>query len=209
MLRGTQTDPTRKTREEIPSVHRMVRLNSVLASRLHVTSPLLYRESPTLNAGTKLEMATKPSQSVPHAQRKIRNGYFNHAVLGATYGQGRHITLLSWGTQTLGAGTKSEIATSPLLSRAPTCGLIGYIAPAISGIPNAQRSDKIRHGYITPAIWGVPNAQCGDKIRNGKVTLAILGVHMCVKWLHNPCLGGPQCEDKIRSSYMPLLSQVP
>ena len=36
MLRSTQTDPTRKTREEIALVHRMVRLCSVLASKLHV-----------------------------------------------------------------------------------------------------------------------------------------------------------------------------
>ena len=45
---------------------------------------------------------------------------------------------------------------------------------------------KWRVGYITPAIWGVPNPS-----QRGIISTMD---HKRADWLHNPChLGGPQC----------------
>ena len=37
----------------------------------------------------------------------------------------------------------------------------GYIAPAVLGVPNAQRGGEIRSGYLTPAISGPACGQSG------------------------------------------------
>ena len=80
-----------------------------------------------------------------------------------------------------------ELATSPL-----TCG----VCPTFQSEGQNQKWCTCgRMGYITPAVWGVPNAsKCETKSEVD---------HMWVDWLHHPCrLGARQrfrVGDKIRS----------
>ena len=46
------------------------------------------------------------------------------------------------------------MATSPLPSPGPKRGRNCYVTPAFSGIPNANREEKIRSGYLTLAFSG-------------------------------------------------------
>ena len=59
-----------------------------------------------------------------------------------------------------GAGTTSEVVTSPLPSRVPECGQSGYITSAVWKVPNDKRRGNIRSGSITPATWGGPYQIC-------------------------------------------------
>ena len=81
-------------------------------------------------------MATSPlsSRGSPHGG-KIGPGYR---------------TLPSGGPQW--KGTELEVATSPLPSRGPKNGRIGYVTRAFSGVPN--KGDKIRIAYNTAAFSG-------------------------------------------------------
>ena len=82
--------------------------------------------------------------------------------------------LHSEGCPTPSAGTKSEVATSPMPSRWPKRG---------------------RNCYVTPAFQGVPNAKRGDKIRSGNLTRAFSGAQKRAELLRNPCIPeGPQCQ---------------
>ena len=64
------------------------------------------------------------------------------------------------------------MATSTLPSRGPKGGRKCYVTPALSGIPNAKRGEKIRSGYLAPAF-------SED--------------HKRAELLHDPCfLGDPQ-----------------
>ena len=94
---------------------------------------------------------------VPDARRgmKIRNGYPTLAISGAhVWAKWLHNPYRLGGSPTPSAGRKAQVATSPLLSREPTCGQSGYITPAILGVPNAKRGKKIRYGYLTLAVVG-------------------------------------------------------
>ena len=51
-------------------------------------------------------------------------------------------------------GTKSEVATSPLLSAGPKRGWNCYATPAFSRVPNAKRGDKIGTSCLTRAFSG-------------------------------------------------------
>ena len=101
----------------------------------------------------------------------------------------------------------------------PTSGRIGYLTPAVSGIPTAaERGDKIRSGpqvgkVATSPASGIPTAaERGDKIKSGpqvgKVATSPLpyrgspllqsgGIksevaHKWAKWLPHPCrIGDP------------------
>ena len=65
------------------------------------------------------------------------------------------------------AGTKSEVAASPLRSWGPKRAQKGYLTPALSGIPNAKRREQNQK-------WS-PTKGTNDK------------------WLPHPCLlGGPK-----------------
>ena len=48
------------------------------------------------------------------------------------------------------------MATSPLPFVGPKRGHNCYVTPAFSGIPSANRGEKIRSGYLTPAFSGGP-----------------------------------------------------
>ena len=54
----------------------------------------------------------------------------------------------SWNLLYFNVGTKSEVATEPLLSRGPTCGHKGYITLAVLGVPNTCCGDKHRSSCI-------------------------------------------------------------
>ena len=93
-----------------------------------------------------------------------------------------------------------KMATSPLPSRGspplqsgrqnqkwPTCGEIGYVTPAVSGIPTAEergggnqkRPTCGQSGYVTPATSGIPTtAERGAKSEEA---------HLWAKWLRHPC----------------------
>ena len=75
----------------------------------------------------------------------------------------------------------------------PASGRVGYLTPAISGVPNAKSGGQRqewptigRIAYTTPAVWGIPNTS-----KRGTTS----GVaHNWADCLHNPChLGAPQC----------------
>ena len=52
-------------------------------------------------------------------------------------------------------------------------------------------------GYITPAVLGVPNTQRTEKMRNGYLTAAVSGSLVVAKCLHNPnLLRGPKIGDQ-------------
>ena len=76
----------------------------------------------------------------------------------------------------------------------PTCGRIGYITPAASGVPNAPKlrtkSEMGQHvgGFSTSSLLsrGSPALQSGGQNQNR--------AHMWADWLHHPCcLGVPKC----------------
>ena len=50
-----------------------------------------------------------------------------------------------------------------MVSQGPTCGQTGYITPAVSGVPSAERGDKIRSSYTTPTILGAPESSTETK----------------------------------------------
>ena len=98
-----------------------------------------------------------------------------------------------------------KVATSPLPSRGspplqsggqnqkwPTCGLNGYVTPAVSGIPTAsERGAKSEVAHLwakwlrAPAVSGIPAASK----RWAKSEVA----HKWAKWLRHPCrLGDPR-----------------
>ena len=115
-----------------------------------------------------------------------------------------------------------KMATSPLPSRGspplqtggqnqkwPTCGLNGYVTPAVSGIPTAsERGAKSEVAHLwakwlrAPAVSGIPAASK----RWAKSEVA----HKWAKWLRHPCrLGDPRrlgAGGKIRSG--PLVGKV-
>ena len=124
-----------------------------------------------------------------------------------------------------------KVATSPLPSEGspplhsgggnqkwPTCGQIGYVSPAISGIPTAaQRGGKSEVAHLW-AKWlrhpcrlsdphrckaGGGNQKCPTCGQSGYVTPAVSGIphapqrggesevaHLWAKWLRHPCRPG-------------------
>ena len=79
------------------------------------------------------------------------------------------------------------------------------VTPALWGLRNAKRADKVKSGYltpafsgaekrrncyVTPAFSGAPNARSGDKIRSGYLTLAFSGAKKRAALIHDPCIPG-------------------
>ena len=115
-----------------------------------------------------------------------------------------------------------KLATSPLPYRGspplqsggqnqkwPTSGQIGYLTPAVSGIPAASErraKSEVAHNWakwlLTPAVSGIPAAPA----RGAKSEMA----HKWANWLPHPCrIGDPHCfraGGKIRSG--PQLGKV-
>ena len=100
----------------------------------------------------------------------------------------------------LGAPQRSKAVDK--IKIGPTCGRIGYITLAVSGVPNAaKQGTKSKVGQhvgglaTSPLLSRVsPTLRSGGRNQNR--------AHMWAVWLHHPCcLGGPQrfkAEDKIR-----------
>ena len=86
-------------------------------------------------------------------------------------------------------GTRSQVATSPLLSPGPKRGRNCYVAPAFSRVPN--KGDKIRSGCITPAFSGAQKR--AELLRNPCILGGPRQTGQNQKWLPHPCLlGGPK-----------------
>ena len=100
------------------------------------------------------------------------------------------------------------MATSPLSSRGPTCGLSGYITPTIWRVPNALHGDKnhkwLPHPYrlkgqhlgkwlLHPYHRGVPQRLArGRKLQMATSILPPRGPMCGLSGLHHPYhLGGP------------------
>ena len=111
----------------------------------------------TPSAGAKSEVAASPPHSqgspTPSAGSKIRSGPQHR-------------------------GIKSEVATSPLLSRGPKRGQTCYVTPAFSGFPNAKRREQNQK-------WSPAK---GHKIRSGYLTPAFLGAQKRAEMLRHPCI---------------------
>ena len=103
--------------------------------------------------------------------------------------------------------------------------MVGYIALAFLGVPNAEHREKVRNGpnagetgYIAPTFLDGPNAHHREKIRSGphvdKMATQPLPsrgspmrgtgrksevAHMWAKWLHSPCLfvGNTEIKSKV------------
>ena len=134
----------------------------------NATSAVCTRGSPR-QRGTKSEVGTSPLPSrgptggrkcyviptylgIPKKNGdKIRIGYLTLAFLGAhTWAEVlQHPYIL--GDPQKKAGTKLQVAASPLLSRRPTSGRKCYVTPAYLGIPKTKEN-KIRSGYLTLAV---------------------------------------------------------
>ena len=144
---------------------------------------------------------------------KIRSGYLTPAFsgvpnkgdkikVGPEEGGNATSPLHSRGSPTPSAGTKSEVATSPLPSRGPQQrgqdqsgpkrGRKCYITPAFSGVPNAKRGDKIKvgpkeggdatsplHSRGSPNKWG--------QNQNWRLNPAFWGTHKWAEILRQPC----------------------
>ena len=126
--------------------------------------------------------ATSPFHSqgspTPSAGNKIRSGCLTSAFSGAQKRAEmlRHPCMLG-GPRSQARGTKSEVATSPLLSRgSPTPSAGNKSRSGCLTLPS-RGPKKRRKCYVTLAFAGVPNTKRGEQNR---------------KWLPHPCLlGGP------------------
>ena len=101
--------------------------------------------------------------------------------------------LHSRGSPTPSAGTKSQVAPSPLPSRRPKRGYNCYVtrSPAFSGVPN--KGHEIRRGYLTPAFSGAQKRV--ELLRTPRILggpqRQTRGQNQ--KWLPHPyLLGGPK-----------------
>ena len=219
------------------------------------TSPLRYRGSPPLQSGgAKSEVAHKWAKWLPHPCRigdphrcrggqnqkwptSGQNGYLTPAVSGIP-------TAAERGGKIRSGPQVGKLATSALPYREspplqsggqnqkwPTSGQIGYLTPAVSGIPTAAErgaKSEVAHkwakwlphpcgigdphrcraggqnqkwptsgqvGYLTPAVSGIPTAA----ERGAKSEVA----HKWANWLPHPCrIGDPhrfRAGGKIRS----------
>ena len=176
------------------------------------TSPLPYWGSPplavsgipTAERGAKSEVAHKWANWLPHP---CRIGDPHRFRAGGKIRSGPQV---------------GKLATSPLPYRGapplqsggqnqkwPTSGQIGYLTPAVSGIPTAaerptrgklanQRRGQNQKwptsgqiGYLTPAVSGIPTAA----ERGAKSEVA----HKWANWLPHPCRIGDPHRCKIRS----------
>ena len=191
------------------------------------TSPLPYRGSPPLHSrgqnqkgptsgqtdyltpavsgiptvaerGAKSEVAHKSAKWLPHP---CRIGDPRRCRAGGKIRSGPQVCklatspLLYLGSPPLQSGWQNQ--------KWPTSGQIGYLTPAVSGIPTAaERGGQNQKwptsgqsGYLTPAVSGIPAAA----ERGAKSEVA----HKWAKWLPHPCrIGDPhRCRagGKIRS----------
>ena len=155
--------------------------------------------SPTASErGAKSELAHKWAKWLPHpcritdphhctARGKIRSG--------PQVGKLATSPLPYWGSPLLQSGGQNQ--------KWPTSGQIGYLTPAVLGIPTAaERGGQNQKwptsgqiGYLTPAVSGSPTAA----ERGAKSEVA----HKWAKWLPHPCrIGDPhrfRAGGKIRS----------
>ena len=163
------------------------------------TSPLPYRGSPTLQrGGIKSEVAHNWAKWLPHP---CRIGDPHRFRAGGKIRSGPQV---------------GEMATSPLPYRGspplqsggynqkwPTSGQIGYLTPAVLGIPTAsERGDKIRSGPQVGEMATSPLPYRGSPpLQSGGIKSEV--AHNWAKWLPHPCrIGDPhRCRagGKIRS----------
>ena len=169
------------------------------------------RGSPTRSAARKSVLATStlPTRGprrgrkcyltpaflgVPNAKRGVNQKWLPHACLPRGLEQGKIAVenVPSRGSLTPSEARKSVVATSPLASRGPTRGRKCHLRPALVGVRNTKRGEKIRSGYLNrafsgakkraevvrnPCMLGGPQRQAPGEIRNG---------------LPHPCLRGPE-----------------
>ena len=84
----------------------------------------------------------------------------------------------------------------------PTCGHVGYLTPAVSGVPNALQGDKIRNGPHVGTVATQPLPSRGSPMLCTGTHSEM--AHMWVQWLPNPCrLGGPQCSARGQNQKWP------
>ena len=136
--------------------------------------------------------ATPTFAGVRNKGDKIKSGYLTPAFSGAQ----KRVELLSkpyilGGSPTPSAGTKSQVAASPLPSREPKRGWNCYATPVFSGIRN--KGNEITRGYLTPAFSRAKKRVellCNPCILRGSQRQA-RGQNQ--KWLPQPgLLGGPK-----------------
>ena len=119
-----------------------------------------------------------------------------------------YVTRAFLGSPTPSAGTKSDVASSPVPSQGPKRWRNCYVTPAISGVQRQARGPNqmwLTHPCLlggqkwaellrNPCILGGSPTPRGDKIRIGCLTLAFSGAQKMAELPRNPCiLGGPQC----------------
>ena len=98
--------------------------------------------------------------------------------------------LHSRGSPTPSAGTKSELAASPVPSRGAKRGRNCYATRAFSRVPNTKRGDKFRSGHLTPALLGAQKR--GKLLRNPSILGDPQQRGQNQKWLPHRCLlAGP------------------
>ena len=134
----------------------------------NATSPLHSRGVPTPSAGSKIRSGCL-TLSFSEAQKRAE--------------MVRHPCILQ-SPQRQARGAKSEVATSPLLSRRPKSGQNCYVTAASRGSPTPRAGSKIRSGCLTPTFPG-------DQKR--------------AEMLRHPCiLGGPQRQAQgAKSDWLP------
>ena len=90
-----------------------------------------------------------------------------------------------------GPGRKSEVATAPMPSRGPRSGRKSYSTPALLGVPNGKRGEKIRFGCFTLAFSTAH--KWAELLRNPYVLGGPETRRQNQNWLPHPCLlGGPK-----------------
>ena len=188
------------------------------------TSPLLYRESPPLQSGGQnqnwptsgqIGYLTPAVSGIPASERgaksEVAHKWANWLPHPCRIGDPRRFRAegkIRSGPQ------KGKSATSPLPYRGsppqsggqnqkwPTSGQIGYLTPAVSGIPTASErgaKSEVAHNWakwlLTPAVSGIPAAS--ERGATSEVA------HKWANWLPHPCRIGDPCRfsagGKIRS----------
>ena len=150
------------------------------------TSPLPSRGSPPLQSEGE-------NQKWPTSGQ---NGYVTHAVSGIPTTSEREGKLevahlwAKWLRHSCRLGDPHRCRAGAGNQTWPTCGQIGYVTPAVSGIPTAAKRGKNQKwptcgqsGYVTPVLSGTPTASergnnqkwpnCGQ---SGYVTPAVSGI---------------------------------
>ena len=148
-----------------------------------------------------------PRSATPSAGSKIRSGCLTPAFPGAHKRAEmlRHPCILG-ASQRKSREARSEVATSPLLSRRPKRGLKCYVTPSFLGLPNATPREQNQNwlprpyflgspkegGNATSALHcpGSPTPSPGSKIRNGCLTPTFSGAQERAEMLHQPSFSG-------------------